>query len=62
MSGLVYMGEYSSACVCEAPGHTANGGAASASASAAAVGVIMQMRKQEDSNNDALNASMTMPH
>ena len=53
VAGLVYMGEYSSACVCAPPGQAAGrdrlivgsaGGVAGA-----AVGVIMQQRRQEDS-------------
>jgi hypothetical protein len=49
MSALVYMGEYSSACVCEIPGN--NGPTArratSAATTAAAVGVITQTRNAE---------------
>lgn len=47
MAGLVYMGEYSSACVCEMPGshkHAARG--ATSATTAAAVGVMLQMRAQ----------------
>jgi hypothetical protein len=50
MSALVYMGEYSSACVCEIPG--GNGASAARGAGAAttagAVGVVMQMRNAEE--------------
>jgi hypothetical protein len=45
MSGLVYMGEYSSACVCSVPGATNS--AAAASVAGGAAGVVMQMRQQE---------------
>ncbi|MDD9939412.1 MAG: lipoprotein [Myxococcales bacterium] len=46
MSGMVYMGEYSSACVCEVPGaSSAAGGPASVAGGAA--GVVMQMRQQQ---------------
>lgn len=46
MAGMVYMGEYSSACICEVgkPGG-ASAGLASAGAVGAAPGVIMQMRR-----------------
>jgi len=43
MSGMVYMGEYSSACVCEVPG-AAGGSGAAAAAGGAATGVVLQMR------------------
>ena len=46
MQGLVYMGEYSSACVCAVPGSAATG--AAASAGGGAVGVVMQMRRQQE--------------
>ena len=51
MAGMVYMGEYSSACICEvprpaaAPGSVMRG-AAGATAGAAA-GVVMQMRREQ---------------
>ena len=53
MAGMVYMGEYSSACICEiprAPGPPSGGMGAQASAAAAgaAAGVVMQMRQQQD--------------
>lgn len=55
MSALVYMGEYSSACVCEVPHTAAHGGAPAASASAAstatAVAVITQMAQQQSSSS-----------
>lgn len=56
VAGMVYMGEYSSACVCEVPGSAASGRrqqllASSASAAGAAAGVVMQMRRQQDNNN-----------
>ena len=53
VTGMVYMGEYSDACICSVPGQTSSrqqrvlaGGAAVAGASA---GVVMQMRAQEQS-------------
>jgi hypothetical protein len=50
LAGMVYMGEYSSACVCEVPRGTARAGhgalLASAGSSGAAAGVIMQMQMQ----------------
>jgi hypothetical protein len=47
MEGLVYMGEYSSACVCAVPGASGDSGAASSGAGGA-VGVVMQMRRQQE--------------
>ena len=51
MAGMVYMGEYSSACICEIPKApappTGMGPAASAAAAGAAAGVVMQMRQQQ---------------
>jgi hypothetical protein len=47
MSGMVFMGEYSSACICEVPrpqGAPPPSGAAGAAGGAAA-GVVMQMRR-----------------
>jgi hypothetical protein len=41
-TGMVYMGEYSSACVCGVKGTPSSGAAAASAASAA--GVMMQMR------------------
>lgn len=49
MAGMVYMGEYSSACVCEvARTGGAPAGLASAGAMGAAPGVIMQMRRANE--------------
>jgi hypothetical protein len=50
MAGMVYMGEYSSACVCELAGSAS---ADSASVSGAAVGVAMQMRRQQEQHSRA---------
>ena len=52
VAGMVYMGEYSSACVCEVPRGSASSSRrefllGSAAASGGAVGVIMQMRRQQ---------------
>src|SRR4051812_6244149 len=48
MAGMVYMGEYSSACVCEVTSHAgASAGLATAGAIGAAPGVIMQMRRAQ---------------
>jgi hypothetical protein len=57
VAGMVYMGEYSSACVCAVPGRTAQGRQqllASASVAAGAAGVEMQKRRQEQNNNGAM--------
>ncbi|MBS1120433.1 MAG: hypothetical protein H6Q90_2661 [Deltaproteobacteria bacterium] len=55
MSGIVYMGEYSSACICEIPKQPGAPAAAPTSQPAAAVGaaagVVMQMRRQDQRNN-----------
>jgi hypothetical protein len=57
MSALVYMGEYSSACVCEVPGHAGSSATAGASASAA-VGVMMQMSTQQACRGGALASAV----
>jgi hypothetical protein len=47
--GMVYMGEYSSACICDVgrpPAAPPTAPGASAGAAAAAAGVVMQMRQQ----------------
>jgi hypothetical protein len=50
--GLVYMGEYSDACVCGAPGQSASRKrllmAASGAAAGAGAGVAMQMQRQQE--------------
>jgi hypothetical protein len=54
VAGLVYMGEYSSACVCSVPGQGAKGRGmmvATAAGGAGAVGVVMQMRQNEENRN-----------
>jgi hypothetical protein len=52
MTGMVYMGEYSSACICEvpraAPAPSAPPGAGAGAAAGAAAGVAMQMRRDEE--------------
>jgi hypothetical protein len=55
VAGMVYMGEYSDACICSVPGQTgslkrrllAGGGAVSAGAA----GVMMQMARARENNN-----------
>jgi len=55
VSGMVYMGEYSDACICSVPGQTgsrrtrllAGGGAVAGGAA----GVVLQMRAQQQANN-----------
>jgi hypothetical protein len=54
VAGMVYMGEYSSACVCEVPRGSAEGSrssllASSAAAAGGSAGVMMQMQRQRDS-------------
>jgi hypothetical protein len=52
VTGMVYMGEYSDACICSVPGQTSSRrtrvmvGAAAVAGGAA--GVVMQMRAQDD--------------
>jgi hypothetical protein len=61
MTGFVYMGEYSTACVCGTRASGSDSANASAAASAAAVGVVMQMREEEQRNNDdVVVMSMTL--
>ena len=49
MAGIVYMGEYSSACVCEVPRPAgAPTTAMVAGTMGAAAGVVMQMRRQHE--------------
>ena len=53
VAGMVYMGEYSSACVCAAPGQAASVRrtlVASAATGGGAVGVIMQMQRDSQNN------------
>ncbi len=56
VAGMVYMGEYSSACVCAPPGSSARAKrslvGAAGSVTSGAVGVILQMRRdQQNSTN-----------
>ena len=57
LSGMVYMGEYSDACICTVPGKTASASStflASAGAVAGgSAGVVMQMRRNEQHANQA---------
>ena len=48
MSGMVYMGEYSSACVCEVPGASGSSGSSAGAAAGGATGVVMQMRAAQE--------------
>jgi hypothetical protein len=43
-TGMVIMGDYSSACVCSVPQTAGQGGVAAAAAAAGATGVMLQMR------------------
>jgi hypothetical protein len=53
VAGMVYMGEYSDACVCSVPGQTGSRNklkflaSAGGAVAGAAAGVVMQMRAQE---------------
>lgn len=60
VAGMVYMGEYSSACVCEVPGSAAAGRrtelvASAGAAAGASAGVVMQMRRQQDNNRNGFS-------
>ncbi len=52
VAGMVYMGEYTSGCVCSVPGQSASKKnlmmATAAGAGAGAAGVVMQMRRNEE--------------
>lgn len=53
MAGMVYMGEYSDACVCSVPGATSMRKEkllADAATAGGAAGVVMQMRRNEEQN------------
>jgi hypothetical protein len=57
IAGMVYMGEYSSACVCEVPHGSASGRrdmlvSGGAGASGAAAGVMMQMSRQQQQQHN----------
>ena len=61
LAGMVFMGEYTSGCVCTVPGQSASVGgqlyaAAQAGATAGSAGVVMQMRRaqQQNSNNSMM--------
>jgi len=54
MGGFIYMGEYSSGCVCEPPGSTTS--PAPSASVAAAAGVMDQMRRQERQANATIIA------
>lgn len=56
MAGMVYMGEYSSACICEVGKAGVPAGVAVAGALGAAPGVILQMQREQ-----AQAAAATMP-
>lgn len=52
--GMVYMGEYSDACVCAVPGKTARARQellAANGSSGGAIGVVMQQRRQQEQNS-----------
>ena len=53
--GMVYMGEYSDACVCGTPGRSASSDshaiAAAGAVAAGSAGVVMQMRRQQEQAN-----------
>jgi hypothetical protein len=52
LSGMVYMGEYSDACLCTIPGKSASASgmlvASAGAVAGGAAGVVMQMRRNEE--------------
>lgn len=62
MSGMVYMGEYSSACICEPPKPNASAPAAAAGAMGATAGVVMQMRRQQQQQQQQQSTSGHRTH
>jgi hypothetical protein len=58
VAGMVYMGEYSDACVCSVPGQSAGHKkqlvASVAGAGAGAAGVVLQMRRDSERKNNSL--------
>lgn len=57
LAGMVFMGEYTSGCVCAVPGQSAAAGgqlfaAAQAGAGAGSAGVVLQMRRQQEQQNN----------
>jgi hypothetical protein len=57
LAGMVFMGEYTSGCVCAVPGQTASTAhvlaSSGAQAGGAAAGVVMQMRRQQEQQQRA---------
>ena len=55
VAGIVYMGEYSDACICSVPGRVASRGQliakASGAVAGAAAGVVMQMERQRSQSS-----------
>jgi hypothetical protein len=65
LAGMVFMGEYTSGCVCTVPGQSASVGgrvfaAAQAGATAGSAGVVMQMRRAQQQQSQ--QNSMMMYH
>lgn len=55
IAGMVYMGEYSDACVCAVPGSTSMRKQtllADAATAGGAAGVVMQMRREQEQNHN----------
>ncbi len=58
--GMVYMGEYSDACVCSVPGKVASSKnylLASAAVAGGAAGVVMQKRREQETQANAANSA-----
>jgi hypothetical protein len=63
MAGMVYMGEYSSACICEVPRPpSAPTTATAAGAMGTTVGVIMQMRRQAEEQQQGMRQGPQAPN
>ena len=61
LAGMVFMGEYTSGCVCTLPGQTASAArqvvaAAEAGAAAGGTGVVLQMQREQQQQAARMNA------
>lgn len=58
VAGMVYMGEYTSGCVCSVPGQSASSRklmmASASGAGAGAAGVVMQKRKDDEAQRQSM--------
>ncbi len=58
LAGMVFMGEYTSGCVCSVPGQSASAHraflASAGNAAAGSAGVVMQMRRQQEQQRQSM--------